>query len=271
MTKAKAKNTSLPCFCDDTLFVIEQQWGNAGYAVACKLWNSLGKAENCCIDLRSSSNWEFFRAKMSISEADTTAILDKLAAMKVIDPELWAQKIIWSDDFVTAVNEARRRSEFRAQKPGSLPQDSAGTHPTGDTGVPGKPAGDPCPHLDIVALFHSVLPELPEIKEWSEARRALLKGRWKEKAERQNLTWWKDYFLQVRRANFLMGLTKSPFTCTLEWLIRPTNMIKVLEGFYDNARRGNGQQNATARPAPAPGTAGLAKSDGMPYPIDHRF
>lgn len=47
---------------------------------------------------------------------------------------------------------------------------------------------------------------------------------------------WKKYFTALTNSDFLMGKTESPgrrpFRLTLEWAIKPANMIKVIEGNY---------------------------------------
>ena len=78
------------------------------------------------------------------------------------------------------------------------------------------------------------------MKSWGGNRAIMLKARWREDEARQNLDWWRDYFGQVRECDFLMGRTdgsRGPFSCDLEWLVRPNNMPKVLEGKY----KGNGK------------------------------
>ncbi|UHQ19403.1 hypothetical protein LVB87_14625 [Lysobacter sp. KIS68-7] len=93
-----------------------------------------------------------------------------------------------------------------------------------------------CPHVEIVALYHEVLPELARVSDWTVERQKLLRKRWREKAERQHLRWWRSFFEYVRGCDFLMGRTSGrdgrPFECDLEWLVRPTNFVKVIEGKY---------------------------------------
>jgi hypothetical protein len=113
--------------------------------------------------------------------------------------------------------------------------DSDGEQPRPPQGEQGRP---PCPHERIIALYHEVLPELRQIREWNETRRRLLQRRWSENPERQNLDWWRQFFGYVRESRFLMGQTTGrdgrPFDCDLEWLIRPTNFAKVVEGKYED-------------------------------------
>jgi uncharacterized protein YdaU (DUF1376 family) len=99
--------------------------------------------------------------------------------------------------------------------------------------VIGKPT-DVCPHQEIISLYHQFLPELPVVRIWTEKRKKLLAGRWKESEERQNLDWWGKYFRFIATSDFLCGRTAKPFSCSLEWLVNSSNMVKVIEGNYDN-------------------------------------
>lgn len=98
---------------------------------------------------------------------------------------------------------------------------------------------DDCPHEAIINLYHETLPSLRRVRDWTSARQKLLRQRWREKGDRQCLDWWRDFFRYVADSDFLMGRTKGqgrkPFDCDLEWLIRPTNFVKVVEGRYQNS------------------------------------
>lgn len=119
--------------------------------------------------------------------------------------------------------------------------DDGQTPCTGD-GVNPKNSNPPpaCPHQDIVDLYHEILPELPRVKVWDEQRQGFLRSRWREDAKRQNLDWWRRFFTAVRTSPWLMGQVPGRegrvFVCTLEWLIRPTNFRKVIEGHYADRR-----------------------------------
>ena len=101
----------------------------------------------------------------------------------------------------------------------------------------------PCQHQKVIDLFHEVLPELPRVLIWNKTREGLLKSRWRERAAQdkwktvdEGLEFFRSYFDYVRKSKFLMGKVtgsgKRPFECELEWLIRPNNWVKVLEGKY---------------------------------------
>lgn len=109
-----------------------------------------------------------------------------------------------------------------------------------------SPSGDQkqCPHDDIVALYHEVLPQLPKVRIWTDARRKLLASRWREDKKRQSLDWWRRLFGYVAKSDFLCGRVEStgtrrgqpPFQADLEWIVRPSNIVKIIEGKYENRR-----------------------------------
>lgn len=109
--------------------------------------------------------------------------------------------------------------------------------PSDEGKEPDKPAPPPCPHADIVAAYHEILPQLTHVRDWTGDRQAFLRSRWREKPERQNLDWWRKYFRYVASCPFLIGEGESgpgrePFYADLEWLVRPKNFRKVIEGKY---------------------------------------
>ena len=100
--------------------------------------------------------------------------------------------------------------------------------------VPSLPPA--CPHQQIIEIYHEVLPELNQVKVWNEARRKMLQKRWREDSKRQRLDWWRGYFEFVRECPLLMGNHESKshegWAADLEWLVRPNNFAKVIEGKY---------------------------------------
>ena len=100
-----------------------------------------------------------------------------------------------------------------------------------------------CPHEAIIAAYHRLLPMLPQVREWTQARRALLATRWRERAERQTVAWWENLFAWIAaECPFLIGQgtaigDREPFLASLEWIVRPKNFPKVVEGHYQRGNR----------------------------------
>jgi hypothetical protein len=103
-----------------------------------------------------------------------------------------------------------------------------------------------CPHNEILALWTEVLPTLPQHLPamWRGTRSDHLRARWKETAVTElwvdkaaGLTYFRRLFAFIGQSDFLMGRAKvvgdrRPFMAELEWVIRPSNWAKVVEGKY---------------------------------------
>lgn len=103
--------------------------------------------------------------------------------------------------------------------------------------------GSHCPHEKIIALYHECLPMLPTVRIWSEDRRKTLAARWRTlvndkgyQSEEEGLGWFKRLFGYIRRSRFLTGETPQKEGRTwrpdLEWIIKPKNLTKIIEGKY---------------------------------------
>lgn len=105
-----------------------------------------------------------------------------------------------------------------------------------------------CPHEKIIELYHTQLPECPKVLQWHDTRQGYLRSRWKQMAkangvtpgyasEEAGLAWWRKFFGYCAQSDFLTGKTegrqgKPPFVADLEWIVRPTNFAKIIEGKY---------------------------------------
>lgn len=99
-------------------------------------------------------------------------------------------------------------------------------------------AGKPdCPHKEIIALYHQILPSCPAVKDWTPARASTLKARWSESADRQSLEYWRDLFGYIAGIPFLTGRVSSggrkPFFASLSWIVKAENFAKIREGNYE--------------------------------------
>lgn len=89
-------------------------------------------------------------------------------------------------------------------------------------------------------------------KAMNRQRRIALAGRIRE----HGLDGWGQVIERAERSRFLTGQASGdrPFGLTLDWLCKPANLLKVLEGNYDD-RTANPARTDTSRPA-GPGGAG---------------
>jgi hypothetical protein len=87
-----------------TLFILEQKYGNDGYAFWFKLLELLGDTENHFYDCSTPASFVFLQAKVNQQDEEKALdILNILSDLKAIDPELWKSRIIWSDNFVNNI------------------------------------------------------------------------------------------------------------------------------------------------------------------------
>ncbi len=102
-----------------TIAILEAHWGNDGYAFWFKLLELLGDTDSFSYDCNRSSEWEYLLSKTLVDGPVALAILNKLAEIEAIDAELWTQKIVWSDHFISNLEPLfeRRKSEA-PNKPG---------------------------------------------------------------------------------------------------------------------------------------------------------
>ena len=100
-----------------------------------------------------------------------------------------------------------------------------------------------CPHQKIKDLWHTMMPELPRVVQWTDTRAGHLKARWRElcahwhwESEDLGLIWFTQFFESIRGSPFLMGRVSSgdrkPFVASLDWAVKPENFTKILEGKY---------------------------------------
>ncbi len=112
--------------------------------------------------------------------------------------------------------------------------------PSGEPSHDGDPApsSPKCPVQEIVDAFNRLLtPVLPAVVLLSETRKKQIKARWNQSPVHQSMDFWVEYFAIVAESDFLMGRTggkngSAPFRANFDWLIAPSNFVKVVEGNY---------------------------------------
>jgi uncharacterized protein YdaU (DUF1376 family) len=103
-----------------------------------------------------------------------------------------------------------------------------------------------CEHKGVIELYHQWLPTLRKVEVWNTTRQGYLRQRWREVAEElaqekpietsHVLNWWGDFFQHIGKSKFLTGKVNSKdgraFTADLEWILKPSNFAKIVEGKY---------------------------------------
>jgi uncharacterized protein YdaU (DUF1376 family) len=103
-----------------------------------------------------------------------------------------------------------------------------------------------CEHKAVIGLYHQHLPTLRKVEVWNTTRHGYLRQRWREVAIELSqgktihtddvLNWWQDFFKHIAHSKFLTGKINSKdgraFTADLEWILKPSNFAKIVEGKY---------------------------------------
>jgi uncharacterized protein YdaU (DUF1376 family) len=117
------------------------------------------------------------------------------------------------------------------------------------------PDGEPeskipfCNHQDVIELYHKHLPTLRRVEVWNETRKGYLRQRWREVADELMKTkaidssdvlgWFAEFFEHIGSSKFLTGRVNDKsgrsFAADLEWILKPSNFAKIVEGKYHGA------------------------------------
>ena len=89
---------------------------------------------------------------------------------------------------------------------------------------------DKIDYKGIVAAFNSICVSFPSVKALSDARKKAIKAR----MNTYSLDDFKTLFEKAEASSFLKGKNNSNWSATFDWLIKDSNMAKVLDGNYDD-------------------------------------
>lgn len=89
---------------------------------------------------------------------------------------------------------------------------------------------DKIDYKGIVAAFNSICVSFPSVKALSDARKKAIKAR----LNTYSLDEFKTLFEKAEASSFLKGKNSSNWSATFDWLIKDSNMAKVLDGNYDD-------------------------------------
>lgn len=94
------------CTHGKTMFILEERFGNNGYAFWFKLLEVLGNSNGHFVDCNDISSWQFLVSITHTTEVSATEMLTLLSKLNAIDSLLWDKKIIWCQNFVDGVKDA---------------------------------------------------------------------------------------------------------------------------------------------------------------------
>lgn len=257
-----------------TIFILENRFGNDGYAFWFKLLEILGESEGHYYDCSVCANWAFLLAKTRVDDKRAKEIIDVLIELNKVDPELWYEaRVIWVGNFVKNLSELyRTRHTPMPERPRlcDLGQDGGvvcftdlppkkptdnnlnnSENPVEQEFSTGKPTkGEErkekeskekniYPYQDIMNRWNSICGAyLPKVQKLSEARKQKIKARLQEFGKQEEwMPTVEALFNEITASDFLRGSNSSGWTATFDWIFdSPKNWVKVMEGNYNNHR-----------------------------------
>lgn len=86
-------------------------------------------------------------------------------------------------------------------------------------------------YQQIVDLYNDTCVSFPRLKSLSDARKKAIKAR----LNTYTVEDFKEMFRKVEASDFLKGKNNRDWRATFDWIIKDSNMAKILDGNYDNA------------------------------------
>jgi len=210
----------------------------------CYMWESSERGKIC-------GTLEQIKKLVSATDEDMDLFLSEAKSLQFCDVTICNKNVTVINrrihqDYKDKQNTRLRVQKFRQKQKGnadvtpSTPSSTPSPTPKKQKSINTLSSGEPngaCPQKEIIELYHTILPELPQVRTWPESNQKILRTRWKEEPERQTITWWESYFKYIHESAFLTG-RETDFTADLEWVVRPKNMTKILNGRYHKQKHG---------------------------------
>lgn len=97
-------------------------------------------------------------------------------------------------------------------------------------------------YASVVESFNNTCSSLPHIRGLNDQRRKAIR---KAAAQVEEAGGFPALFAKVEASDFLTGRSGSWNGCGFDWILKPANLTKILEGNYDNRTTSTGQPDYT--------------------------
>lgn len=242
-----------------TLFILEERFGNDGYAFWFKLLESLGERDGHFLDCNNEAEWSYFLAKTHVNDKDANELIDTLVRLGKVDPGLWRERrVIWVQHLVDNFSEIYRKrgmdlpskptlepqvtqecEGFRRENP-TTPEVSATENPQSKVkeSKVKKRAKALVACDEVAALWNATCVSLPKAISLNAERRKKIETRAQEMADTgcDPMKVFAEVFRIIEASDFLAGRVGKKWKATFDWLLtNGSNWVKVLEGNYSDS------------------------------------
>lgn len=97
----------------------------------------------------------------------------------------------------------------------------------------------PCPFKKIMELYHRICVSYPRIEDIEGERKKAVAARWRKYG---NLAVFEQVFTIAQASSFMKGENKRDWRADFDWMMRPSNIVKILEHKYDDNHPGQAGQ-----------------------------
>ena len=116
--------------------------------------------------------------------------------------------------------------------------------PQGESAPPESNEGDKINYNALMDTFNRMFDgKLPKVTTMTDKRKKAVKARVSEHGKEAIMA----VFNNVSQSAFLLGHNNQNWSCDFDWIFRPTNFIKILEGNYNGERISKNQQDSEQR------------------------
>ena len=96
---------------------------------------------------------------------------------------------------------------------------------------PPPPRPSPCPFKKIMDLYHQICISYPRIEDIDGERKKAVAARWRKYGD---LAVFEQVFRIAQASSFMKGENGRNWSADFDWMMRPTNISKILEHKYDD-------------------------------------
>jgi hypothetical protein len=252
-----------PFLCKEgkVMYYIENKYGNDGYATWIKLLRLLAVTEYHYLCLKSKVEVMFISSKCRVSENILLSIIDDLVQLGEFDLYLWNNyKVIWSQKFIDSIEDAyKKRNNKCVDKNSILILIGAKSNPNEGKSNPngakseGEVSDNPQKkekdskledikgeekqnfnHAAFLEFWNLSFKDkkIPKLNSVTESRKKAIDKLLKiySKKDLENT------IKKIAESDFANGKNKNNWVMTFDFLIKPDNFTKAMEGNYDNTK-----------------------------------
>lgn len=183
---------------------------------------------------------------LGVHGTDLASVKKRLMEVSLIDsnwqPLAWDRRQFKSDGSTERVRRHRKNKDVETRNGDETLHARSRNAPEAETEPeqnrilrespqPSANGPPPCPHQEIIDVYHECLPELPRVRVWTDKRKRSLQARWREDPKRQSTEWWRKFFTYIHEKQpFVLGHNERGWVADLEWICTEGNFAKIIEG-----------------------------------------